>query len=481
MVCAHASAHFVECYDPKLLLVSKNVQDLEQLFIDFGNAAWGPWLVILILGSGLYFVFLSRLLPFRYLGHSIELLRGKFNDESGPGDISHFRALTSALAGTIGMGNIAGVAVAIHVGGPGAVFWMWMTAIIGVATKFFTCTLAVMFRGNDSAGHLQGGPMYVIVEGLGPKWRPLASFFCLAGVIGCLPMFQTNQLVQTLREVVFIEKGWIDPEQAFTFNLTMGVILAAIAASVIFGGLPRISAVASRLVPTMAILYVGTALVIMALNIEHVPGAFALIFADAFTGMAVAGGAIGAVISTGVRRGVFSNEAGIGTEAMAHGAARTREPVREGLVAMMGPIIDTLVICTATAMIILVTDVWQSGDHNGVTMTAQAFESTLPGYGIYLLVLCILFFSLSTVFSYSYYGSKCLGFLIGADKQHYYNYAIVIGMVVASLLSLDAMIGLIDGAFALMAIPTTTSAILLAPRVMTAARAYFARLDAARS
>jgi alanine or glycine:cation symporter, AGCS family len=439
---------------------------IEQILIDFGNYAWGPWLVTLILGSGLYFLVLSRLLPFRYFGHSIQLLRGKYDSDASRGDITHFQALCSALAGTIGMGNIAGVAVAITIGGPGAIFWMWTTAVVGIATKFFTCTLAVMYRGKDSAGHLQGGPMYVIVEGLGKRWKPLANFFCIAGVIGCLPLFQTNQLVQTLREVVFLEQGWIDESQTFEFNLLTGIILATIAASVIFGGLTRIASVASKLVPAMALLYVGSAALILSLNIEQVPFYLQLIVTDAFSGLAVAGGAIGTVIATGVRRGVFSNEAGIGTEAMAHGAAKTNEPV-----------IDTLIICTATALVILISGAWQSGDANGVTLTAEAFGSHIPG-GVFILVICIICFSVSTIFSYSYYGAKCLGFLIGADRQHYYNYAIIIGMVLASILSLDAMVGLVDGGFALMAIPTTVSAVLLSGKVMAAARDYFNRLDA---
>ncbi len=451
---------------------------IEQLFIEFGNAAWGPWLVILILGSGLYFVFLSRLVPFRYLGHSLALLSGRYDDDKSPGDITHFQALSSALAGTIGMGNIAGVAVAIGVGGPGAIFWMWMTALVGVATKFFTCTLAVMYRGKDSEGHIQGGPMYVITEGLGHRWRPLAIFFCVAGTIGALPLFQVNQLVQTLREVIFIEQGWISPAQTFEFNLAAGIALATIVGLVIFGGLPRIASVASKLVPTMAVLYLAMTAVVLWLHASELPGYLLLIVTDAFTGTSVAGGAIGTVIATGVRRGVFSNEAGVGTEAMAHGAARTKEPVREGLVAMLGPIIDTLVVCTGTALMILVSGVWRSGESDGVTMTAAAVTENLPGVGIYVLITCIFFFGISTVFSYSYYGSKCLGFLIGAERQHYYNYVIVLMTVVASVLSLDAMVGLIDGAFAMMAIPTCLSAVLLAPRVMQAARDYFARLDA---
>jgi AGCS family alanine or glycine:cation symporter len=451
------------------------MKSIEALLITFGDLAWGPWLLILLLGGGIYFIFLSRFLPFRYLSHSLALLSGKY-DKEGPGEISHLQALSSALAGTIGMGNIAGVAVAITVGGPGAVFWMWVTAILGITTKFFTCTLSVMYRGEDSEGNIQGGPMYVITEGLGKKYSWLAVFFCVAGVIGCLPMFQTNQLVQTMRELIFLEQGWIRQDQTTEFNFITGVVLAAIVAMVILGGLSRISKVVSRLVPIMSLLYVGIAFYILLMNWSEVPHYLMLIVTDAFTGMAAAGGAIGTVIATGIRRGAFSNEAGIGTEAMAHGAARTGEPVREGLVAMLGPIIDTLVICTATALLILMTGAWQGNDASGVTITSIAFETALPGYGSFLLIVCIFFFSISTIFSYSYYGSKCLGFLIGAERKHYYNYLVILMTIVASMLSLDAMVGLIDGAFALMAIPTMTSTIILAPKVMSAAKAYFAKI-----
>ena len=451
------------------------MDSIETLLITFGDLAWGPWLLILILGGGAYFIVLSRLLPFRYMAHGIALLSGKY-DKEGPGEITHFQALSSALAGTIGMGNIAGVAVAITVGGPGAVFWMWATAILGITTKFFTCTLSVMYRGQDSEGNLQGGPMYVITEGLGEKYRPLAVFFCVAGVVGCLPLFQTNQLVQTIREVIFLKNGWISADQTTAFNLAAGLILAAVVSTVIFGGLGRIARVASRLVPVMALIYISAAFYVLMLNFQEVPHYLALIVTDAFSGLAVAGGAIGTVIATGVRRGAFSNEAGIGTEAMAHGAARTSEPVREGLVAMLGPVIDTLIICTATALLILMTGAWQLTDLSGVSITNAAFEMALPGYGSYLLIVCVFFFSITTIFSYSYYGSKCLSFLIGAERKHYYNYIIVVMTVVASMLSLDAMVGLVDGAFALMANPTMTSTILLAPKVMVAARTYFSSL-----
>jgi len=454
------------------------LQKLESALIYFGEVAWGPWLLILILGGGLYFLVSSRFLPFLYLFHGFSLLRGKYDSDSSPGDITHFQALSSALAGTIGMGNIAGVAVAIHVGGPGAIFWMWMTAIVGIATKFFTCTLAVMYRGKDSAGRIQGGPMYVITEGLGPRWKPFAMFFSAAGLVGCMPLFQTNQLIQTVREVIFIEQGMLDPENTFEFNVIAGVLLAGIVSLVIFGGLKRIALVSSRLVPTMAAIYLGAVSYILISNYELVPENLTLIFVDAFTGMAVAGGAIGTVIATGVRRGAFSNEAGIGTESMAHGAAKTSEPVREGIVAMIGPIIDTLLICTATALVILISGEWQETDANGVTMTAAAFSKMIPHIGVYILILCIVCFSVSTIFSYSYYGSKCLGFLAGAHNQYLYNYLVIIMTVFAAVLSIDAMVGLVDGAFALMAIPTTISALLLSKKVMAAARDYFARLDA---
>lgn len=453
------------------------MQTIEAWVVAFADAAWGPWLLVLLLGGGLFFLIYSRLLPFRYFRHGIDILRGKYDDPNEPGDISHFQALSSALAGTIGMGNIAGVAIAIQAGGPGAVFWMWMSAVVGIATKFFTCSLAIMYRGKDSAGHLQGGPMYVVSEGLGKNWKPLAYLFCVAGLIGCLPMFQVNQLVQILREVLFIPYGWLPEGQEANFNLGAGITMAALVAMVIFGGITRIGAVASKMVPTMVVLYMLAAAWILISNFSVVPEYFMLIVTDAFTGQAAVGGAIGSVIITGVRRAAFSNEAGIGTEAMAHGAAKTKEPIREGLVAMLGPVIDTLIVCTITALVILVTGVWKTGDADGVTLTANAFNAGMPGIGSFVLIICVLFFSTSTMFSYSYYGTKCLGFLVGAERQHYYNYFYISLMIVAAIASSDAAVSLIDGMYALMAIPTTLSALLLAPKVMAAAKTYFAKMD----
>ena len=448
------------------------MQQIEKIIIGFGNVTWGPWLLVLLLGGGAFFLCYSRFLPFRYIRHAINILRGKYDDPSDPGDISHFAALSSALAATIGVGNIAGVAVAVTVGGPGAIFWMWLSAIVGMATKFFTCSLAIMYRGTDSRGDPQGGPMYAIVEGLGKKWRPLGVFFCIAALVGALPAFQVNQLVQIIRDVIFVPNGWVG-ESHFTFDLIAGIVIAGSVALIIFGGILRIGTVASKLVPGMLILYMAAAAWILGINYANIPKCLWLIITDAFSGQAVAGGAIGAVIMTGVRRAAYSNEAGIGTAALAHGAAKTTEPIREGLIAMLGPAIDTLIVCTITALIILTTGVWQSAEANGITLTVMAFNKAMPGIGPYLLTLCVVCFSTSTMFAYSYYGAKCMGFLIGAERQHIYNYFYVALMVVAAVVSLDAAIGLIDGAFALMAIPTMISTLLLAPKVMEATRTYF--------
>ena len=449
---------------------------IEEAIVKFANYAWGTPLLILLLGGGTFFLLYSRFLPFRYFKHGIKILSGKYDNPDDTGDISHFAALSSALAGTIGMGNISGVAIAIYMGGPGAIFWMWISALLGIVTKFFTCSLAIMYRGKDSLGHAQGGPMYVVTEGLGKKWKPLAILFCVTGLIGCLPAFQSNQLVQIIREVIFIPNGWLAGESHFVFNLSTSIIIAILVALVIIGGIKRIGAVTSRMVPTMVLLYMFSAIWILVTNYTQIPYFLSLIITDAFTGKAVLGGAVGSVIITGFRRAAFSNEAGIGTEAMAHGAAKTNEPIREGLVAMLGPVIDTLIVCTTTAFVILISGVWQSSEANGVTLTANAFTQAIPGFGPYMLITCVVFFSTSTMFTYSYYGTKCLGFLIGAERQHYYNYFYVFMVVVSGVVSLETIVSLIDGMYALMAIPTMTSALILAPKVMKAAHLYFGKL-----
>ena len=450
------------------------MEHLNHYISEFASFAWGLPLLILLIGGGIYLLILSRFLPFRFFMHAIKVLRGKYDNPNDPGEISHFQALTTALSSTIGMGNIAGVAVAISIGGPGAVFWMWVSAVIGMSTKFFTSTLAIMYRGRDSAGELQGGPMYFITEGLGKSWKPLAVFFSVCGLVGALPVFNVNQLTQAINDILLRPNG---VEVGFTSNLTVGVILVIITSIVILGGLNRISKTASKLVPAMVLLYFVSVLIILIVNFDDVPNYLGLIFTDAFSagfykGDTFLGGVIGGLMLLGIRRGAFSNEAGIGTAPMAHGAAKTSEPVREGLVAMLGPAIDTLVVCTLTALAILVTGVWQTTDANGVSLTASAFGNAMPGFGKYLLLICIAVFSISSLFSYSYYGSRCLSFLIGADKKHYYNYMYIVSIILGATTSLSMMINLIDGFFALMAFPTMFTTLMLAPRVIKEIKAY---------
>jgi AGCS family alanine or glycine:cation symporter len=453
---------------------------LDQFIADFASFVWGLPLLILLIGGGLYLLILSKFLPFRFIGHAIQVLRGKYDDPNDPGQISHFQALTTALSATVGMGNIAGVAVAITIGGPGAVFWMWVSAIIGMSTKFYTSTLAIMYRGKDSNGELQGGPMYFIMEGLGKSWKPLAIMFSICGLIGALPVFNVNQLTQAVNDILLKPNG---VEVGLFSNLIIGFVLVIITSIVILGGLQRISKTASKLVPTMVILYFVSVLFILGVNIDVVPKYLAMIFTDAFaannfTGDSFFGGVLGALIILGIRRGAFSNEAGIGTAPMAHGAAKTDEPIREGLVAMLGPAIDTLIVCTLTALAILVTGVWQSSDANGVSLTASAFGDAMPRVGKYLLLICIAIFSISSLFSYSYYGTKCMSFLFGADKKHYYNYFYIVSIIVGATTSLSMMINLIDGVFALMAIPTMTATIIMAPRVTKEIKSYIKRIKA---
>ncbi len=437
---------------------------------------WGTPLVVLLVGGGLYFLFYSRFIPYRYFWHAIEVLRGKYDDPGDPGDISHFEALASALAATVGMGNISGVAVAIAVGGPGAVFWMWVSAIVGMATKFFTCTLSVMYRGYDSEGHLQGGTMYIITEGLGKKWKPLAGLFAVAGLFGPLPIFQANQVTQIVRDFLLIPNGISDPNNHFGTDLISGLIILGVVSLVIFGGIKRIGKVAAKMVPVMVVIYVGSVAYILLVHLDVLGEYIMLIITDAFTANSVMGGAVGALIITGVRRAAFSNEAGIGTATLAHGAAKTKEPVREGLVAMMGPFIDTIVVCTMTALAILVTGVWTSGDVNGISLTASAFQNAMGPIGVYVLMLCVLIFAFSSLFTYSYYSTKCLGFLAGAHRQKYFNYFYAAAIIFGAVATIEAVLNFTDGMFALMAIPTMTAAILLSSKVMSAAQDYFERM-----
>ena len=455
------------------------MRELDQLLREFSGLAWGLPLLIILIGGGLYLIIKSRFLPFRYLGHAVQVLRGKYDDPDDPGQITHFQALTTALSATVGMGNISGVAVAIAVGGPGAVFWMWVSAVIGMSTKYFTSTLAILYRGKDSDGHIQGGPMYFITVGLGKRWKPLAVFFSICGLIGALPVFNVNQLTQAVNDILLKPNG---VEVGLLSNLMIGSVLVVLTAIVILGGIKRIGTVASRLVPSMVVLYFVLVAVILISHVDVLGYYFKLIITDAFTAgyfpedQPFLGGVLGALILHGIKRGAFSNEAGIGTAPMAHGAAKTDEPVREGLVAMLGPAIDTLVVCTLTALAILVTGVWQTSEANGVSLTATAFEDAMPLFGKYGLLLCISVFSISSLFSYSYYGTKCMSYLFGAHNKKIYHYFYIVSILIGATTTLDMMINLIDGVFALMAIPTMTATVILAPKVIAASKNYFARL-----
>ncbi|WP_323847437.1 alanine/glycine:cation symporter family protein [Microbulbifer magnicolonia] len=445
----------------------------------FANFVWGTPLLVLLVGGGLALLIYSRGRPYRHLGHSIDLLRGVYDDPKDPGQVPHRQALSTALSGTLGLGNIAGVAIAISTGGPGAIFWMWVTALVGVATKFYTASLAVMFRGRDAAGELQGGPMYVIREGLGKKWMPLALLFAVAGLCGMLPVFQSNQTVQLLRESFAVPLGWVPADGSLLFDFATGLVIAAAAAVVIAGRIQRIGKFAVRIVPGMVLFYLALTLMVIGYFWQQVPAALALIFSDAFNGEAVAGGALGAVIATGISRGAFSNEAGIGTESLAHGAAKTREPIREGVVAMLGPIIDTLIICTCTALVILLTGVWQQADGiAGVTLTANAFSEVFGHWGPVLLLLMVLPLAFSTIVTFWYYGVKCFVFLFGSRWQGLYTAIYILLIVIGAVASLNAVNSIIIGMYAIMAIPTMTSTLLLARHVNRAAHDYFVKMAA---
>jgi AGCS family alanine or glycine:cation symporter len=431
------------------------------------DIAWGVPLVILLISAGVYFTLAGRFIPFRALRHAIDILRGKYDRPDDPGEISHFRALSSALSATIGMGNISGVAIAVTLGGPGAIFWMWLAGLVGMSTKFFTCTLACLYRKKDENGIDQGGPMYFIEVGLGKYFKPLAVMFAACGMIGCLAMFQTNQLSGLLHNDWGINR------------LATGIVCMVIVGIVILGGIVRVGQVTARVVPAMFVLYVVSALYIIISDASVMPGIIKLIVSSAFRGEALVGGgtavAFKEILVNGIKRAAFSNEAGIGTAPMAHGAAKTKEAVREGLIAMLGPFIDTNLVCTMTALVILSTGVAAAED--GVVMTVNAFERGMPGMGRYIMTVAIIMFSVSTMISYSYYSLKCSRYLFGYRFGSWYVYVYIVSLAFAAVWTQDTVINILDTAFAMMAIPTLTGALLLSPKVVKETRDYFRRMN----
>lgn len=459
---------------------------MSEFISNLATAVWTPVLFVLILG-GIFFLFYSGFIQYRYIGHAISVLRGKYHNPNDPGQISPYQALSTALASTVGMGNIAGVAAAISIGGPGALFWMWITAFVGMSTNFFTSTASVMYRGKDSDGVIQGGPMYVIREAFSAKWYPLAILFSVCCLIGCLPIFQANQLTQVIIDIgvrsesVKAASFHIGSWEINAAKFVIGSLLMVISAVVIIGGIQRIGTWAGKMVPLMIVVYFGSVLTIILLNISKVPEYFMMIITDAFAavnyrGEPLLGGAIGGLIVTGVRRASFSNEAGIGTAPMALAASQTNEPVREGLVSMLSPAIDTLIVCSLTAMAILVTDVWQTSGVSGVTLTVTAFENSLGEVGKFLLLISAFFFAITSLFSYSYYGNKAISFMFGTKAGRWYDYFYLGTIVFGAILSMTDIMNIIDIAYALMAIPTMFTGFALAPKVMAEAKSYFARM-----
>lgn len=435
--------------------------------VDF---VWGTPLVILLIGGGSYLLFVSRFLPLKGFLKAFQLICSK-PDKNAPGQISHFQALCNALAATVGLGNIAGVAVAISQGGAGAIFWMWVAALIGMNTKFFECTLSVMYRGKDHNGEVQGGPMYVIENALPKSFRFLAFFFAICGLIGTMALFQVNQLAAYVHEEYSVAP------------LVVGVLSALFVGYILIGGIKRLARVTSYLVPLMCLFYILCGVVILFLNAEKIPGLFTLIFKEAFTGQAVVGGAMGLgvleVLKIGVKRAAFSNEAGVGTAPMAHGNAQTSEPVSEGLVAMLGPFFDTIIVCTITALVILSSLPQEAlSESSGVLLTTSAFEASLPGFGKHFLGFAILLFSVTTMIGMANYNNKCWNYLFKGRKgfgEKTFIFVFCMTLVIGAIGAQDDVVNLLDSGYALMAFPNMIATLWLAGRVRKEAKSYFAR------
>lgn len=435
----------------------------EQFWATVVDLFWGLPLVIFIIASGIYFAYLSRLKPLSGFFHAFVILSGKYDKKDDPGEVSHFQALTVALSGTIGMGNIAGVAIAISMGGAGAIFWMWVAGLFGMLIKFFTCTLACLYRKEDEEGIEQGGPMYFIECGLGKKFKPLAILFAMAGLIGCIPMFQVNQMASLLESELSIAP------------LYSGLAALMLIGVVIIGDVKRVGKVTAAIVPFMFLAYVISSLIIIFINFDVVPSILADIFYSAFGKEAIYGGATGLVFKevlvTGIKRAIFSNEAGVGTEVMAHGAAQTKEPVREGLVAMLGPFIDTHIVCTCTALVILSSGI--NPMDSGVLMTAESFNQSLPGFGNLIVYFVFTLFAVSTMITYSYYSLKCARYLFGKKVGNKFIFAYLAIIPMSAVWTQTTIINIIDTMFALMIFPTLISTLILSRKVIDEMYRYF--------
>ena len=440
---------------------------ITDLISQLNSLVWGPAMLVLILGTGLFLMVGLRLMPIRRLGYGFRMLwQGRKGE--GEGDISPFNALMTSLSATIGTGNIAGVATAIFLGGPGALFWMWCTALVGMATKYAEAVLAVQFRETDEMGNHIGGPMFYIRNGLKSHWAWLGTSFAIFGALagfGIGNTVQANSVADALNAKTGIP------------HLVTGLCMAALAALVLIGGIRRIAEVAGKLVPFMAITYVLAGLVVLVLNADQIPTAIELILKHAFTPIAATGGfagaAVWAAIRFGVARGIFSNEAGLGSAPIAHAAATTTSPVRQGSIAMLGTFIDTIIICTITGLVIVVSGAWTGGE-NGASLTAAAFESSLPGVGGHIVTLGISLFAFTTLLGWSFYGEKCVEYLFGVRSITPFRTLWIIAIPIGATAQLNFIWLLADTLNALMALPNLAALLLLSPLVFKLTRDYFA-------
>ena len=426
---------------------------------------WGPPLLILLVGTGIYLTIRLGLLQVARLPKAFQLI---FTKDKGHGDVSSFAALCTALAATVGTGNIIGVATAIKVGGPGALFWMWMAAFFGMATKYAEGLLAIKYRTKDANGAVAGGPMHYILLGMGEKWRPLAIFFALAGVLVALLGIGTFTQVNSITESI---QNTAQVNPAIT-----ALILSIFVGIAVFGGLKSISKVSTAVVPFMAIVYILGTLTVILFNIEKIPATLALIFTSAFSPVAAVGGFAGAsirmAIQNGVARGVFSNESGLGSAPIAAAAAKTNEPVEQGLISMTGTFIDTLIICTLTGLTILVTGVW-SGELNGVALTQSAFSMVFSDFGSIVLTIFLVLFAFTTILGWNYYGERCFEFLFGVRFIWLYRVVFVVMVLLGGFIELDMVWIIADIVNALMALPNLIALLVLSPVVIAETKKYF--------
>lgn len=440
---------------------------MSELITAINELAWGPPMLVLLLGTGLYLSLGLRFMTVRKIPVALRLLlQGRAG--KGEGDISPFNALMTSLSATIGTGNIAGVATAVALGGPGALFWMWITALLGMATKYAEAVCAVRFREQDALGNYSGGPMYYIRNGLHKRWHWLGFLFALFGSLagfGLANTVQSNSVAEVLNDTFAIPP------------LATGLILMVLVGAVVLGGIKRIASVASWLVPFMAFSYVLMSLVVLVTHMEALPGAVLTIIDSAMNGTAAAGGFAGAsvwaALRFGVARGVFSNEAGLGSAPIAHAAARTNQPVQQGMIAMLGTFIDTLVICTMTGLVIVIMDVWPTGV-SGASLTSMAFASAFPG-GQYVVTFGLCLFAFTTMIGWSFYGERCAVFLLGTRVIMPFRIAWVIAIPLGTLVELDLVWLIADTLNAFMAIPNLIALVLLSPLVFSLSREYFDR------